>query len=177
MIQHKTIILSVQIIEQKIKILCPGGNMNDKELELIKTAMLHEDEGAAYYTLQSNQWHEAQVSENFKQLAADEQLHSKWIRELFEEKKSFGDAKLLSFLKDQQSPKLFDWTDVKKISDLDVKDVFKKAMDMEEASYKYYQDIKASAEDQDMHKLLDILINWEISHYKTLKEVYDALNV
>lgn len=148
--------------------------MNDKELELIKTAMLHEDEGADYYTLQSNQWHEASVSENFKQLAAEERLHSKWIKELFEEKKSFGDAKLLSFMKEQESPKLFDWTDIKKISDLSVKDVFKKAMDMEEASYKYYQEIKSKSEDQELHHLLDILIEWEKSHYNTLKEVYDS---
>lgn len=149
--------------------------MNDKELKLIKTAMLHEDEGADYYMLQSKQWHEAQVSENFRILSEEEQLHSKWIRELFEEKKSFGDGKLLSFMKDLESPKIFDWSDIKKISDLGVKDVFKKAMDMEEASYKYYQEVKASAEDEEMHKLLDILIGWEISHYNTLKEVYDSL--
>lgn len=149
--------------------------MNDKELELIKTAMLHEDEGAEYYMLQSKQWHEAQVSENFRALAEEEKMHARWIRELFEERKSFGDAKLLSFMKEHESPKLFDWTDVKKISDLNVKDVFKKAMDMEEASYKYYQDVKASSEDPDMNSLLDILINWEISHYKSLKEVYHTL--
>lgn len=148
--------------------------MTDKELELIKTAMLHEDEGVEYYTLQSKQWHENQVVENFKQLAEEEKLHSKWIRELFEEKKSFGDSKLLSFLKDKESPKLFDWSDVKKIPDIGIVDVFKKAMAMEEASFKYYEEVKASSEDEDLHKLLDILIKWEKSHYKTLKEVYDS---
>ena len=149
--------------------------MTDKELELIKTAMLHEDEGAEYYTLQSKQWHENQVVENFKQLAEEERLHSRWIRELFEERKSFGDAKILSFMKEIESPKLFDWSDVKKIADFDVVAVFEKAMAMEESSYLYYQDIKDSTDDKDLITLLDILIHWEISHYNTLKEVRDTL--
>lgn len=149
--------------------------MNDKELELIKTAMRHEDEGAAYYLEQSKQWHEAQVCENFKQLSEDEKLHSQWIRELFAERKSFGDAKLLSFLKDLESPKLFDWSDVKRISDLGIKDVFKKAMDMEALSVTFYQNMKTSTTDQSLDGLLEILIQWEKIHYRTLKEVYDTL--
>lgn len=150
--------------------------MNDKALELIKTAMLHEDEGADYYILQSQQWHEAQVVENFKQLAEEERLHGQWIKELFEEKKTFGDGKILSFMKDLQSPRLFDWSDVKKISDYNVKDVFKKAMDMEEASYQYYEKIKDTSTDETLNHLLDLLIAWEKNHYQSFKDVYDSLN-
>ena len=149
--------------------------MNDKELELIKKAMLHEDEGAAYYTKQSQQWHEAQVCENFRQLAKEESLHSQWIKELFDENKEFGDSKLFSFMSDVTSPQLFDWQGVKKISDIGIKDVFLYAMDMEQASVKFYEDIKSSSTDANMNALLDILINWEKMHYTSLKEVYDSL--
>lgn len=148
--------------------------MNDNELELIKTAMLHEDEGAAYYLEQSKQWHEKTVCENFRKLSEDEKLHSKWIRELFEDRKSFGDAKLLSFMKDQGSPQLFDWSDVKRISDMGIKDVFEKAMNMEKASVEFYENLKASTTDQSLDNLLDILINWEQVHYLTLKEIFDS---
>ncbi len=149
--------------------------MNDKELELLKKAMLIEDDGAEYYMLQSKQLHEKSVCENFKILAEEETLHSKWLRELFDASKSFGDDKIMSFMKDMESPKLFDWTDVKKISDLSIKDVFKKAMDMEDASAQYYQSIKADATDAELISLLNSLIEWEIAHYKSFKEVYESM--
>jgi len=149
--------------------------MNDKAIELIKIAMLHEDEGADYYTLQSEQWHEAQVVENFKQLAAEERLHSQWIQELFDQRKGFGDSKVLSFMKHMESPKLYDWSDVKKISDLNAKDVFKKAMDMELKSYDFYQSIRVQSDDPVLNQLLDILIQWEMTHYESFKDIYDSL--
>ncbi len=149
--------------------------MNEEELNIIKKAMLHEDEGAAYYTLQAEQWHETSICENFRLLAEEERLHSKWIKELFDERKSFGDSKLLSFLKCQESPKLIDWSDIKKISDLSLKDVFKKAMDMEKASYNYYAEAKSKIDDKDTKALLDILIEWEMQHYTTLKKAHDSL--
>lgn len=149
--------------------------MNDKELEVMKIAMLHEDEGAQYYMLQSNQWHDAVICENFRQLAEEEKLHSQWIKDLFQSKKEFGDGKMMTFLKDVSGPGLFDWSGVKRMSNLDEKAVFKKAMDMEEASYKYYESIKDNGSDPDMIRLLDILIDWEKSHYNTFKKIYDAI--
>lgn len=148
--------------------------MNDHELALLKKAMMLEDDGAEYYFQQSQQWHEKQVSENFLMLSKEEALHSEWLRALFEAKRDPYDAKVLSYL-DVAPPKIYDWSDIIKISDLTIKDVFKKAMAMEEASYQYYQEIKSKAEDSDLIKLLEILIEWEVSHYKSFKAVYDAL--
>jgi rubrerythrin len=149
--------------------------MTENELELLKKAMLNEDEGAEYYLYQSKQWHEKSVCENFKMLAEEEELHSKWLRELFDSTKTFGDDRIMSFMKDIESPKLFDWTDIKRISDLSLKDVFKKAMDMEEASARYYQTMKEEATDIQLVSLLNCLIEWEISHYKSFKEVYESM--
>lgn len=148
--------------------------MNDKELELLKKAMMTEDDGSAYYLKQSKQWHEQQVCDNFKMLAHEEKLHSQWLRELFDKKKSFGDDKIFSYI-EASPPKIYDWSDIKKISDLSIKDVFKKAMDMEEMSYNYYKAIRSSASDEDLVYLLDILIEWEMTHYKSFKEVYESL--
>ncbi|MCH4890149.1 hypothetical protein EZV73_21390 [Acidaminobacter sp. JC074] len=148
--------------------------MNDKELELLKKAMMNEDDGADYYFKQSQQWHEKTVCDNFIKLSEEEKLHSKWLRELFDSKKSFGDERVFSYL-EVSRPKIYDWTDIKKISDLGIKDVFKKAMAMEEASYEYYKDIKASSQDKDLIQLLDILIEWELEHYKSFKEVYESM--
>lgn len=149
--------------------------MNDKELEVMKIAMLHEDEGAEYYLLQSKQWHDAVICENFKALSDEEKLHSQWIKELFLSKKEFGDEKMMTFMKGVKGPGLFDWSSVKRISDLDKKAVFKKAMDLEEASYKYYEKIKEESSDPEVIRLLEILIDWEISHYKTFKTIYDGM--
>jgi len=148
--------------------------MNDKELELIKKAMSLEDDGAAYYMYQSQQWHEQSVSDNFMNLSKEEELHSKWLRDLFRSRKDFGDDRLFSMI-EVEKPKIYDWTDIKKISDLGLKDVFKKAMEMEEASYKYYKEIKSESQDETLIELLDALIEWEISHYKSFKEVYESL--
>lgn len=148
--------------------------MNDKELELIKKAMALEIDGADYYTAQSNQWHEKQVCDNFKKLSEEEKEHERWLRELFESKKSFGDQKVFSFI-EVEKPKIYDWTDIKKISDLGLKDVFKKAMEMESLARDYYKEIKLQASDEDLIYLLDILIDWEESHYQTFKEVYESL--
>jgi len=148
--------------------------MNDKELELLKKAMMNEDDGAEYYLAQSQQWHEKQVSENFKQLSEEESLHSKWLRELFDFKKSFGDDKIFTLTK-VEKPKIYDWSDIRKISDMSIKDVFKKAMAMEEASYEYYESIKASSSDKDLIDLLDILIEWEIEHFKSFRDIYESL--
>jgi len=149
--------------------------MKEEALTLIKKAMLHENEGANYYREQSRQWHEAQVVENFIKLAKEEDLHGLWLKELFEEKKDFGDSKLLSFMKDVRGPELFDWSDVKKINDYKVKDVFKKGMEMEASAFTYYENAKAFTDDFETLHLLDLLITWEKSHYNTLKSVYDAL--
>jgi len=148
--------------------------MNDKELELLKKAMMNEDDGAEYYLAQSQQWHEKQVSENFKQLSEEESLHSKWLRELFDFKKSFGDEKIFTLTK-VEKPRIYDWSDIRKISDMSIKDVFKKAMAMEEASYEYYESIKASSSDKDLIDLLDILIEWEIEHFKSFRDIYESL--
>ncbi len=148
--------------------------MNDKELELLKKAMMNEDDGAEYYLAQSQQWHEKQVSENFKQLSEEESLHSEWLRELFDFKKSFGDDKIFTLTK-VEKPRIYDWSDIRKISDMGIKDVFKKAMAMEEASYEYYESIKASSSDKDLIDLLDILIEWEIEHFKSFRDIYESL--
>lgn len=148
--------------------------MNDKELELIKKAMSLEDDGAAYYMQQAQQWHEKSVCDNFVQLSKEEELHAKWLRDLFESRKEFGDDRLFSMM-EVNNPKIYDWTDIKKISDLGLKDVFKKAMEMEEASYKYYREIKSQSNDDTLIELLDALIEWEITHYKSFKEVYESL--
>ena len=148
--------------------------MNDKELELLKKAMMNEDDGAEYYLAQSQQWHEKQVSENFKQLSEEESLHSEWLRELFDFKKSFGDDKIFTLTK-VEKPRIYDWSDIRKISDMSIKDVFKKAMAMEEASYEYYESIKASSSDKDLIDLLDILIEWEIEHFKSFRDIYESL--
>lgn len=150
--------------------------MNYDALELIKIAMLHEDEGAEYYESQAKQWHVQEVCDNFKALADEERLHSKWLQELFEAKKEHGDFKLFSFLGDSvQAPQLFNWADIKKISDMTLKDVLLKAIKMERSSYEFYESLQSKSEDKDFTDLLVLLIDWEKNHYTTLKEAYDKL--
>lgn len=148
--------------------------MNDKELELIKKAMELEDDGAEYYLAQSNQWHEKQVCDNFRRLSDEEKEHEKWLRELFESKKSFGDTKVFSYL-EVDKPKIYDWSDIRKISDLGIKDVFKKAMEMESLAMTYYKGLRSEAQDEDLIHLLDILVEWEETHYQSFKEVYESM--
>lgn len=148
--------------------------MNDKELELIKQAMQLEDDGAEYYLAQSKQWHSKQVCDNFRQLSEEEKEHEKWLRELFDAKKSFGDQKIFSYIH-VEKPKIYDWSDIQKHVDLGLKDVFKKAMDMEALAIDHYVTIREASEDHDLIHLLDVLIEWEETHYQSFKEVYESL--
>lgn len=149
--------------------------MKDQEIELLKKAMLLENEGAEYYLYQSTRWHEQSVCDNFKMLAEEEEIHGQWLNEYFELHKNLGDGKVMSYMKDLQTPQLLDWSDIKRISDLGIKDVFEKAMALEKASVDYYQSIKENTSDKDLHQLLDRLIQWEKNHYSSFENIYKTL--
>jgi rubrerythrin len=47
---------------------------------------------------------------------------------------------------------------------------------MEDASAQFYQSIKDDATDAELISLLNSLIEWEIAHYKSFKEVYESMS-
>lgn len=149
--------------------------MNDKSLKLIKEAILHEYEGADYYTYQSKQWHTKEVANNFLAIAKEELLHAKWLVEVLEAKTEPMDKKIFTFMNDVKAPGLFDWSSIEKNGSDDIKSVFKKAMDMEKESYIYYEKAKSIETDEDVILLYDLIINWEKSHYNTFEKLYQSM--
>lgn len=55
------------------------------ELKIIRQALLNEQEGYDFYTLAGNQAESQEAKEAFSQLAAEEQKHIEWLREMYKQ--------------------------------------------------------------------------------------------
>jgi len=143
--------------------------MTEQEIRLLKEAILHEYDGYEYYKYQSTQWNDKVISDNFKALAEEEQIHAKWLEKYFDNHKEQFDQREFNLLKDVKPPGIFDWSNLSKFSETQLVDVIEKAMDMEKASVEHYRNAKLKAGESQLNELYDLLIQWETAHYVQLK--------
>ena len=149
------------------------------ELEVIRQAILNEDEGAAFYYMAAAKTDDEVLKEAYTHLKDEELKHGSWLRSLYEriskqedssnlEWKTLGDVK-------GQSPRLFAQADTKfKMAITDMA-VFSAGALMEEASIEFYKKASAETKSAKAKELYDILIKWENDHLHQLKIIHEAL--
>lgn len=148
--------------------------MNEKELTIIKQAILNEIEGYEFYNMAAQQAGTSESKEAFKELANEELKHAEYLKELFNKiKDNPGDDFKLSFLENPPSPNIYDWKKLDKQYTSLAISVFGIGIQMEKASIDFYEDAKANTNYEEAKKFYDILIKWEKVHLDQFTEQYN----
>ncbi len=150
--------------------------MQQKELELIKQAILNEIEGYEFYKLASTQTHNTETKEAFLTLATEEMKHVEWLKDLYlSMKDNATDAYDLANLQDPPSPHIFKWENVdRKNADLAVS-VFSIGMQMEKSAVKFYTEAMSITQNDVARKVYEKLIEWENQHLHQFSDEYELL--
>jgi rubrerythrin len=148
--------------------------MKERELTLIKQAILNEIEGYEFYKMAANQTKSAESKNALLALADEEFKHSTYLKELFNQIKKQGDDFKLAFLNDIPSPGIYRFSEINNSAHLSLAvTIFSIGMEMEKASIKFYQNAFEETELPEARKLYEILIAWEKTHLEQFQSEYN----
>ncbi|BES66168.1 ferritin family protein [Gottschalkiaceae bacterium SANA] len=147
--------------------------MKERELTLIKQAILNEIEGYEFYKMAAGQTKSIESKNALLALADEEFKHSTYLKELFNKIKKQGDDFQLAFLSDIPSPGIYRFSDIKDNANLSLAvTIFSIGMEMEKASIKFYEKAFEETELPEAKKLYEILIAWEKTHLEQFQTEY-----
>lgn len=151
--------------------------MENKSVDILKTAILMERKGAAFYSTVADQTTNADVRKIFTMMAEEEKLHIKFLSEQF-----------LNIIKNNKFEKI-DHVESDGIAEMILSDEIRKsisaagyeaaaisaAIDMETKAIEVYSKRAKEAEDENEKQLYTWLAEWEQSHHKILHELNEQL--
>lgn len=150
--------------------------MSNKELEVIKEAIVNENEGYQVYTMAADRIEEEEISKSFKKLADEELKHIDWLKELYE---SFEDGGELNFsvdeMKPPEKPRIFKWEKIEKENLSFSLSVFGVGVKMEKEAIDYYKNAVENTDSEKAKKLYNRIIEWEYQHLNFFQEQYEML--
>ncbi len=150
---------------------------NNKSIEILKTAILLEKKGKAFYEKVAEQTQSEEVRKIFKLMAEEEQTHVEFLSKQF-----------ASYSKDKTFQKLELKADAQ-VVDMILSDNIRKqisaasfeaaaisaAIDMETKAIEVYSKQAAEATDPNEKELFAWLADWEKGHHKILHELNEQL--
>jgi len=160
-----------------------------KDLDVIRQAILNEDEGAAFYAMAAEKTSDETLKEAYSHLKDEELEHGTWLRSLYDRLLLKGASANLEwntlaeimFNKDAEmrkqgkSPGLFSQADEKfEIAITDMA-VFAAGALMERASIDFYTKASSETESEEAKKLYDVLVEWENVHLHELNTIHHDL--
>lgn len=150
--------------------------MHQKELELIKQAILNEIEGYEFYKLAAHQTESEETKEAFLVLGGEEMKHVEWLKDLYMAMKENKTEDFdLANIQDPPSPHIFKWENVdRKNANLAVS-VFSIGMQMEEAAVKFYTSAMNETGNDVARQVYKKLIDWERQHFIQFSDEYAVL--
>lgn len=151
--------------------------MEAKAIEILKTAILMERRGAAFYTMVAEQTTIEEVKKIFNIMAEEERLHIKFLSEQY-----------LNYSKGESFEK-FQPVFPNGVSEMILSDDIRKnlsaasyeaaaisaAIDMETKAIEVYSKRAIEAEDENEKALYNWLADWEKGHHKILHELNEQL--
>ena len=149
--------------------------MNEKEMKILKTAILNEVEGESFYTLAADNSKSPDIKEALEFLASDEKKHQQVLKKMLanitegqDNEVDFGQLGVVSpgIFKLQQAARMVDNLEITVIST---------AILMEKASMDFYRLAASQTSDPNAQELFEHLADWEIGHLDSLQETYDYL--
>lgn len=144
--------------------------MINKELEMLKTAIINEQEGYQFYLMAAEKADSADVKAVFSGLAAEEAVHEKWLRGMFED--LLNNATGFNADEPPASPHIFTPDKLKNNGGLLVSALHIGIM-MEKASMDFYRQAALETGIESLQVLLTKLGNWEKEHLEFLEQAYD----
>ncbi len=150
--------------------------MINKEIKVVKQAMLNEIEGYEFYKLAASNAKDAEVKAAFENLAEEERKHVEWLRSLFDGLKSSEEDEIkLEDLENPPSPRIFKWDKVDRDNAGLAVSVFGIGMQMEKASVDFYEKAAEETELEVAETLYKTLAKWEQVHYDQFATEYENL--
>lgn len=146
--------------------------MFNKDLEILKTAIINEQEGHQFYLMAAENAGDQDVKDVFLNLAADEKDHESWLRKVYRDILESGQPGQLIINESSLSPKIFSRDKLKNAGGLTVSALHVGVM-MEKDSMDFYQRAAAQTKIAELKALLEALANWESRHLEQLESAYD----
>lgn len=150
--------------------------MNEKEMMIVKTAIINEVEGYEFYKMAAEKAENEETREAFLELAEQEKMHIEWLNDF---KCHMEEGSLCDFnldkLVDPPSPKIFKWSNLDRKSAGIAVSVYGIGMQMEKASVAFYKEHSEKTAIKEAKKLFSVLADWEETHYRQFAQQYDLL--
>lgn len=150
--------------------------MENKELEVIKEAILNENEGYQVYSMAAEKIKDEEISKSFEKLADEELKHIDWLKDLY---KSIEGTKEVEFsIEEISAPdkeRLFKMEKIDKENLSFALSVFSIGVKMEKEAIDYYKDAAENTESKAAKDLYERIIEWEYQHLNYFEEQYEML--
>lgn len=145
--------------------------MLNKELEMLKTAILNEQEGYQFYLMAAEKAGNPDVKAVFSGLAAEEAEHEKWLRKMYKE--LLNQETTRGVVEEQPfSPNIFSPDKMRNNGGLVVSALHIGIM-MEKTSMDFYRQAALETGIESLQVLLTKLASWEQGHLDFLEKAYD----
>ncbi|MDD2282152.1 MAG: ferritin family protein [Eubacteriales bacterium] len=146
------------------------------ELKIIRQALLNEQEGYDFYTLAANQVESQEAKEAFSQLAAEEQKHIEWLREMYKQLAANNpDGFDFTNIADPPAPGLYTKKNIGRESGSLAVSVFGIGVNMEKAAIDFYTAAAEQSQLPAAKRLYNNLIMWENQHLEKFLSEYESL--
>jgi rubrerythrin len=144
-------------------------------ISYVKQAIISEIEGYEFYKMAAAKSREAEVIETYLELAEEERRHVEWLETLLAQLSEGDNRLVLEETLAPPSPEFFKWDKLDRENPQTTISVFGIALQLEKASYLYYDEAAENVEEEDAKKLFKILSAWERAHYDTFNQQYKIL--
>jgi rubrerythrin len=145
------------------------------ELDILKVAILNEEEGYQFYSLAASRAEEPEVAGAFRMLAEEEKQHASSLQKMYREISEGSEMTEDPELSGAPSPGIFRTERAKPESGSLEISVYKIGILMEMASLTFYREAAEKTKLPELKKLFLHLAKWEDSHLESLQKTYDML--
>ncbi|MCF8008247.1 MAG: ferritin family protein [Halanaerobiales bacterium] len=150
--------------------------MGKDELNVIKEAILNENEGYQVYMMAAEKIDKKEISQSFKKLAQEELKHIKWLKDLYSNFEQKTEMKFtIEEVTSPEKPRIFKWEKIEKENLSFALSVFGLGVKMEKEAIEYYKNAVNKTESMKAKKLYKKIIDWEYQHLNFFQEQYDML--
>lgn len=150
--------------------------MSEKELAVLKEAIINENEGYEFYRMAAEKAENKEAKEAFHQLAEEELKHKNWLKDMYVKiQKGKSEDFDLEEISVPESPHVFEWENASPAGCSLPVSVYGIGVKMEKESIDYYKRAAKKAEVPEAKVLYESLVKWESRHLEDFQEQYEEL--
>lgn len=148
--------------------------MNKEEYNILKKAVLIEQEGFDFYMLAAARTEDEETRAAFEKIAGEEQQHINWLKDLYNKMSGAEDTDLI-FEQPPEKPGIFDWDKKNIFKGSLALSVFSIGVKMEKEAIDFYKKAARDSNSQEAIELYETLIEWERGHMEEFQKYYELL--